>query len=75
MPYCNTAPENWTLYRIDVFDDGLDKYKTLENLWHIVAPSQINGSVLPGKVLIEHAVDFTVKRFNISEWKLSRVLT
>ena len=54
------------LYRINIFDDGNESLKQLDNLWYIYGSYK-------GKVAIVNAVDSKSLVFSISMWKLEKV--
>ena len=54
---------NTNTYMINVFDDGNQTYKELENKW------TITGNPNPGKVTLLHKDSNTVIK-SISEWKI-----
>jgi hypothetical protein len=53
-------------YKIIVFDDGNQKYKTLENKWNII------GSPYPEKVRIQN-IDMITIIESISKWKVMQI--
>lgn len=50
--------------KINIFDDGKQKYKNLENVW-IVIETKFNG----GKLVLKNAINKDIIINTISSWK------
>ena len=51
------------LYKINIFDDGNEKYKRYHNIWEIY-------SIWKGKVSLINNINNDIKITSISVWKL-----
>ena len=58
------------IYKITVFDDGLETLQVFPNKWFIVRNATHQGVELKGKVVIQNVTDPSICR-TISFWKLA----
>ena len=55
-----------SLYKINIFDDGNEKYKQHHNIWEIY-------SVWRGKVSLINTINNEIKITSISAWKINKL--
>ena len=55
-----------SLYKINIFDDGNEKYKQYQNIWEIY-------SVWKGKVSLINKKNNDIKITSISSWKIYKI--
>lgn len=55
-----------SLYKINIFDDGNEKYKQYQNIWEIY-------SVWKGKVSLINKKNNDIKITSISAWKIYKI--
>jgi hypothetical protein len=55
-----------SLYKINIFDDGNEKYKQYQNIWEIY-------SVWKGKVSLINNKNNDIKITSISAWKIYKI--
>ena len=63
MNWISVAPENYTLCKIRIFDDGRKKYTKYDNNWYVI------GTNNRGKIRLKNVSNDNIL-LDISDWKV-----